>query len=78
MQIEFGKGKKSKHGFMPFGKVAPPGIPFYMSKETIRFRKRKNALKAVLRKIEKQNYEKGTTIYVPNWYIGYADLYVIV
>lgn len=84
MQIVFGKGKKSKHGFIPVGYIAQPetDAPLYardyMSEEIIRFYKRKNTLKAILRRIEKQNYEKGTTIFVPNWYVGYADLYIIV
>ena len=84
MQVVFGKGKKSKHGFMPFGNILPSGtevplhIKKYMCEKRIRFCKWENTLKAILRKIKKQNYEKGTTIYVPSWYIGHADLYVIV
>ena len=77
MQIVYGKGKKSKHGFMPFGDVVPPAY-VWKRMHDIRFYKRENTLKAVLRRIQKQNYEKGTTIYVPSWYVGYADLYVIV
>ena len=77
MQIVYRNGKKSKHGFMPFGHVVPP-VYTWKRMHDIRFYKRKNTLKAVLRRIEKQNYEKGTTICVPSWYVGYADLYVIV
>lgn len=50
----------------------------YVREEVLRFTKRYNSLKAILRRIEKQNYEKGTIVFVPNWYVGYADITVIV
>lgn len=87
MHIVYLKGKRSKHSFMPYGNVSRPGsygsdFPLrkrkYVREEALRFTKRYNSLKAILRRIEKQNYEKGTVIFVPNWYVGYADVAVIV
>lgn len=45
---------------------------------TIRFCRRMNTLKSVLRRIEKQNYPAGTAVLVRNWYVGYSDIIVIV
>lgn len=74
MQITFGKGKQATHGFMPFADVYFPD-----QKETkLRFYKRKNTVKAILRRVEKQKFPKGTVLKIPNWFVGYADLIVVI
>jgi len=86
MRIAYLKGRKSRHTFMAFGKVVTSehakNIPVdklkYYEDETLRFYKRYNSLKTILRRIRKQNYPKGTVITVFNWYAGYADVQIFI
>ena len=87
MKIMYSKGKRSDHTFMPFAKVTAPEnynsklsvkiLRFY-GDNTFRFYRRKNCLKTILRLTRKQKYPVGTLVVVPNWYVGYADLVIII
>ena len=85
MQIVYGKGKKSKSRFMSCGYILQSDVDIPLFKKSwidgdiLDFGKRETTtLKTILRKIKQQNYEKGTVIRILNWYVGYAELYVIV
>ena len=77
MRIVYGKGKRSNHGFMPVAEVYYTPSAF-VSDEYLRFHKRSNTLKAILRCVEKQKYASGTVLKVPNWRVGYADIYITI
>lgn len=51
---------------------------FFHYSSTIRFYKHDNTIKSCCRRIKKMNYPKGTMVFIPNWYVGYSDVYVIV
>lgn len=86
MKIVYLKGKRAKFGFMPFGKVIfPESVEIHSKKilrfledDTLRFYKREVSLKAALRRIKQQKYEKGTVVHLLNWYVGYADILVYI
>ena len=87
MKIMYSDGKRSNHVFMPFAKITDPenydhklpaSVLRYFEDDTFRFYQRKNCLKTVLRLIRKQNYPVGTLVVVPSWYVGYADLVIII
>lgn len=93
MKIIYGKGKKSKHGFMPFAKVTYKedlmydisNARWYTDSEgfvddykRLPVTKRMQTLKTILRKVRKMNYPKGTRIVIVSWFVGYADVMIIV
>ena len=53
-------------------------VAYVNSERYLRFYKHENTLKAILRKIRKQNYPKGTELVIPNWFAGYADLVIYI
>ena len=86
MKLVYLKGKQANYGFMPFGKVIFPETVKerdkrtlrFIEDKTLRFYKREVTLKAALRRIEKQHYEKETIVHLINWYVGYADILVYI
>lgn len=75
MKICYRDGKKSNHNFMPFAHVTIPSS-IWVDDEALRFYKHDNTVKSIVRRVSKQNYEKGTVIVVHNWRVGYADLVI--
>lgn len=49
-----------------------------LSTNEVYFHKYESSLKSICRKIKRMNLSKGTVIFVHNWYIGYANVYIIV
>lgn len=89
MKLVYLKGKRADYGFMAFAKVVYPETVEYLNEknkknlryyvdENLRFYRREVSLKAALRRIRKQNYEKGTVVHLINWYVGNADILVII
>ena len=86
MKLVYLKGKRADYGFMAFAKVVYPETVKnrntkhlkYFEDEVLRFYKREVSLKAALRRIRKQNYEKGTVVHLIKWYVGYADILVYI
>ena len=86
MKLVYLKGKRADYGFMAFAKVIYPETVKdrnkktleYIQDEILRFYKREVSLKAALRRIRKQNYEKGTVVHLLNWYVGHADILVYI
>ena len=86
MKIVYLKGKRATFGFMPFGKVIfPESVEMYSKKilqyindDMLRFYKHEVSLKAAIRRIKQQKYEKGTVVHLTNWYVDYADILVYI
>lgn len=94
MRVIWGKGRRSRHNFMGFAKVTYKedpryNIPYskwkYIDSEGIvenykhyKATRRKQSLRTILRRIRKMNYPEGTRLVFFNWYVGYADVYIVV
>ena len=93
MKLVYLKGKRADYGFMAFAKVIEPetitrfaksdkinmrNFLKYRSDSVLRFYKREASLRSALRRIRKQNYEKGTVVHLISWYVGHADILVFI
>lgn len=92
MTIKYGKGKRTKKNFMPIGYVAYNTDQFYYERacywfldskdqenyEEYRPAHRSQSLRAILRRLKRFHYPKGTRIVFPNWFIGYASVMIII
>lgn len=91
MRVIWGKGRRSRHSFMPIAKVTYKEDPLYDFKSWYsdsegvvegyrRFcaTRRTQSLRSILRRVRKMNYPKGTRIVISNWFVGYADVMIIV
>ena len=93
MRVIWGKGRRLRHSFMPFAKVTYKEDPrydrpyyiWYSDSEGIvegyrKFRptRRMQSLRSILRRVRKMNYPEGTRIVLRNWYVGYANVMIIV
>lgn len=86
MKLVYIRGRKTNFNFMPFAKVVHPDtakdisidqVRFY-DDEHLRFTKHDVSFKSAMRIIRKQNYPKGTVVHLMNWYVGLADILVII
>lgn len=75
MKVSYSEGRRSRHGFMNFGRLEE-GEEVYWGQLCIRSVRRMPSRKTIERRVAKMNLKKGSVITVPNWYVGYADLVI--
>lgn len=90
MTIKYGKGKKFKNGFMGICRITYPDDPLYENRgvmwwwygdDCLPFKasRRQQSLRSIIRRIRKANiWPDGTRFVFTSWYVGHADVMIII